>query len=56
MDMKRIGLLMVCMMVMAVFTANAKDGESETYRYELEALDGVAALSSKVPPLVPVLA
>ena len=41
--MKRIGLLMVCMMVMAVFTANAKDGESETYRYELEALDGVAS-------------
>ena len=41
--MKRFGLLMVCMMVMAVFTANAKDGESETYRYELEAVDGVAS-------------
>ena len=46
--MKRIGLLMVCMMVMAVFTANAKDGESETYRYELEALDGVASEAREV--------
>lgn len=41
--MKRFGLLMVCMMVMSVFTAYAEDGEKETYRYELEAVDGVAS-------------
>lgn len=40
--MKKFGLLLVSMLVMSVFTANADDVE-DAYRYELEALDGVAS-------------